>query len=62
MAGIGYCFGGGMLLNIARMGEGLKGIVSFHGSLLGTPADKNLLHQKYWYAMAMMINLYRQLK
>ncbi len=43
MAGIGYCFGGGVLLNIARMGEGLKGIVSFHGSLLGTPLDKNLL-------------------
>ncbi|MBK7559891.1 MAG: dienelactone hydrolase family protein [Chitinophagaceae bacterium] len=43
MAGIGYCFGGGVLLNIARMGEGLKGIVSFHGSLMGTPADKNLL-------------------
>jgi dienelactone hydrolase len=46
MAGIGYCFGGGMLLNIARMGEGLKGIVSFHGSLLGTPAHKNLLRSK----------------
>lgn len=43
MAGIGYCFGGGVLLNIARMGEDLKGIVSFHGSLMGTPADKNLL-------------------
>lgn len=40
---IGYCFGGGMLLNLVRMGEPLKGIVSFHGSLLGTPADKNLL-------------------
>lgn len=46
MAGIGYCFGGGVLINIARMGEGLKGIVSFHGSLLGTPADKNLLKTK----------------
>jgi dienelactone hydrolase len=46
MAAIGYCFGGGVLLNIARMGEGLKGIVSFHGSLLGTPADKNLLRSK----------------
>lgn len=43
MAGIGYCFGGGVLLNIARMGEGLKGVVSFHGSLVGTPADKSLL-------------------
>ncbi|MCF8426482.1 MAG: dienelactone hydrolase family protein [Bacteroidia bacterium] len=46
LAAIGYCFGGGMLLNIARMGEELNGIVSFHGSLLGTPADKNLLKTK----------------
>ena len=46
MAAIGYCFGGGVVLNIARMGESLKGVVSFHGSLLGTPADKNLLHAK----------------
>jgi len=46
VAGIGYCFGGGMLLNLVRMGEPLKGIVSFHGSLLGTPADKNLLRSK----------------
>ena len=46
IAGIGYCFGGGVLLNIARMGEPLKGLVSFHGSLVGTPADKNLLRSK----------------
>ncbi|HMH23907.1 MAG TPA: dienelactone hydrolase family protein [Puia sp.] len=43
IAAIGYCFGGGMLLNIARLGEELKGIVSFHGTLLGTPARKDLL-------------------
>jgi dienelactone hydrolase len=42
IAGIGYCFGGGVLLNLARMGEPLNGVVSFHGSLVGTPADKNL--------------------
>jgi dienelactone hydrolase len=46
IAGIGYCFGGGVLINIARMGEPLKGIVSFHGSLIGTPADKSLLRSK----------------
>ena len=46
IAAIGYCFGGGILLNIARMGEPLKGIVSFHGSLIGTPANKNLLTAK----------------
>jgi len=33
MAAIGYCFGGGVVLNMARMGEDLKGVVSFHGSL-----------------------------
>jgi dienelactone hydrolase len=42
-AAIGYCFGGGVLLNSARLGEDLKGVVSFHGGLVGTPADKNLL-------------------
>lgn len=43
IAAIGYCFGGGMVLNIARMGEDLNGAVSFHGSLMGVPADKNTL-------------------
>lgn len=42
IAGIGYCFGGGVLLNLARLGEPLNGVVSFHGSLVGTPADKDL--------------------
>jgi dienelactone hydrolase len=43
IAAIGYCFGGGMVLNAARMGANLDGVVSFHGSLLGTPARKDLL-------------------
>ena len=43
---IGYCFGGGMLLNFVRMGQPLKGIVSFHGSLVGTPAVKEMLTAK----------------
>jgi dienelactone hydrolase len=46
IAAIGYCFGGGVLLNLARLGEDLKGVVSFHGSLLGTPANKDLLRSK----------------
>lgn len=33
MAAIGYCFGGGVVLNMARMGEDLKGVASFHGTL-----------------------------
>jgi len=43
---IGYCFGGGLLLNTARLGDDLKGLVSFHGSLVGTPARKDLLKTK----------------
>lgn len=43
IAAIGYCFGGTMALNVARLGENLKGVVSFHGGLLGPPADKALL-------------------
>ena len=30
---IGYCFGGAVVLNMARAGEKLAGVVSFHGSL-----------------------------
>ncbi len=33
MAAIGYCFGGGVVLNMAREGEDLKGVASFHGML-----------------------------
>ncbi len=33
MAAIGYCFGGGMVLHMARAGMDLDGVVSFHGSL-----------------------------
>lgn len=40
MAAIGYCFGGGVVLNMARMGVPLKGAASFHGSLgTDTPAQ-----------------------
>jgi dienelactone hydrolase len=43
---IGYCFGGGILLNAVRLGDDLKGVVSFHGTLIGTPARKDLMHTK----------------
>lgn len=38
---IGYCFGGAVVLEMARLGMDLKGVASFHGSL-GTahPAQK----------------------
>ena len=38
---IGYCFGGGIVLAMARRGVDLKGVVSFHGSPnVGAPAAK----------------------
>ena len=33
IAAIGYCFGGGGVLELARSGADLAGVVSFHGSL-----------------------------
>ncbi|MFM2359095.1 MAG: hypothetical protein RLY16_1088 [Bacteroidota bacterium] len=38
IAAIGYCFGGSMVLNAAKLGMNLKGVVSFHGGLAGVPA------------------------
>ena len=38
---IGYCFGGGVVLNMARIGEPLKVVESFHGSVATEhPAEK----------------------
>lgn len=37
-AAIGFCFGGLCVLDLARTGEDLAGVVSFHG-LLGTPGN-----------------------
>ncbi len=40
LAAIGYCFGGGVVLHMARLGVPLKGVVSFHGSYgTQTPAQ-----------------------
>jgi len=33
IAAMGYCFGGGVVLEMARSGADLKGVVSFHGNL-----------------------------
>ena len=32
-AAIGYCFGGGIVLNMARMGTDIDGVVGFHSSI-----------------------------
>ncbi|MET0244219.1 MAG: dienelactone hydrolase family protein, partial [Flavitalea sp.] len=51
IAAIGYCFGGSMVITAAKLGENLKGVVSFHGGLKGiapkkgeTKADVLVLH------------------
>jgi dienelactone hydrolase len=46
IAAIGYCFGGYVALNAAKLGADLKGVVSFHGDLSGVKPDKNLLKAK----------------
>lgn len=46
IAAVGYCFGGSMVLNAAKMGLPLKGVVSFHGGLAGVPASKETLKAK----------------
>ena len=46
VAAIGYCFGGYAVLNYAKLGADLKGVVSFHGGLKGVPANKELLKAK----------------
>ena len=44
IAAIGYCFGGGIVLEMARRGMDLKGVASFHGSLkTATPARKGVI-------------------
>ncbi len=46
LAAIGYCFGGFVALNYAKLGANLKGVVSFHGGMGGVPVEKNLMKAK----------------
>lgn len=47
VAAIGYCFGGGVVLNMARQGVDLKGVASFHGSLAAVkPAERGAVKAK----------------
>ena len=46
-AAIGYCFGGGVVLHMARIGMDLDGVASFHGSLgTETPAKAGAVRSK----------------
>ena len=47
LAAIGYCFGGGGALELARSGADLDGVVSFHGSLdTPNPEDAKSIRAK----------------
>jgi dienelactone hydrolase len=47
IAAMGYCFGGGVVLEMARSGADLKGVVSFHGNLdTPNPQDANNIKGK----------------
>ncbi len=46
IAAMGYCYGGFIVLNAAKLGADLKGVVSFHGDLSGVPIKKELLKAK----------------
>lgn len=43
ISAIGYCYGGFIVLNAAKLGADLKQVVSFHGNLSGATPDKNLM-------------------
>ena len=47
IAAIGYCFGGSVVLHMARFGTDLDGVVSFHGNLATeAPAQKGAVKGK----------------
>lgn len=41
----GYCFGGTTAIEVARSGADVRGVVSFHGGLMGSDDDKNIKGQ-----------------
>jgi dienelactone hydrolase len=50
VAAIGYCYGGYVVLNAAKLGANYNGVVSFHGGLGGAPINKDLLRSKIFVA------------
>ena len=50
MAAIGYCFGGGRVLELARSGADVLGAVSFHGAL-STSSPAQVKHKAKIYVL-----------
>lgn len=46
ISAIGYCYGGFVVLNAAKAGADLEGVVSFHGNLSGLPVKKDSLQSE----------------
>ncbi len=46
VAAIGYCLGGLVVLDLARSGENLQGVVSFHGLLMGSDISEKGIQTK----------------
>lgn len=46
VAAIGYCFGGSAVLELARMGADVKGVISFHGGLKTEHPDASKVKAK----------------
>jgi len=56
MVAIGFCVGGLCVLDLARSGAGVAGVVSFHGSLHQIPLlNPSQSLRIYWYYMVIMI-------
>jgi dienelactone hydrolase len=46
VAAIGYCFGGLVVLDLARSGTDISGVVSFHGLLMSSDISTDGIHAK----------------
>jgi dienelactone hydrolase len=46
-AAMGYCFGGYVVINAAKLGVSLKGVVSFHGRLTGVAPRKEITKARF---------------
>jgi dienelactone hydrolase len=47
---VGYCFGGGLALNAAKLGGDYTAVCSFHGSLKGVPPQKGTTKARIFVA------------